>query len=128
MPSPRTTRPTHRHAIRIPLSLSELPRLHPLLPARLLLTLPTCLQEDEEEEAEAAPEQAPAPSGETQKQVEEQERQLSKKELKKKELEDMDAVFAELGINVEASQQGPPPRLVTRRLAAASIGTSSTAL
>lgn len=51
---------------------------------------------------------------------------MSKKELKKKELEDMDAVFAELGINVEARcRKGSlPPRLrAARRVggAAASI-------
>lgn len=58
--------------------------------------------DDEDEEAEASAPEPPAPSREAvQKAQEEQERQLSKKEIKKKELEDLDAVFAELGINVE---------------------------
>ena len=52
--------------------------------------------EDEPDEpidaASAKPPPKPAPA--------EPERQLSKKELKKKELEDMDAVLAELGIAV----------------------------
>jgi len=36
----------------------------------------------------------------------EQDRQLSKKELKKKELEDMDAILAELGIQIAPANNG----------------------
>ena len=59
----------------------------------------------EEEEAEAQAESVDGDSqaggaGPPAKAPVEQERTLSKKELKKKELEDLDAVFAELGINV----------------------------
>ena len=67
-----------------------------------------CAQEEEDDgEAERSREpEPPADSGAGVKQVVEQERQLSKKELKKKELEDLDAVFAELGINVPVRRLG----------------------
>ena len=58
---------------------------------------------DGEEEEEVVEEEAPkAPVEAAPKAPVEQEKQLSKKELKKKELEDLDAVFAELGVEVKA--------------------------
>ena len=59
--------------------------------------------DDEPDDAAAAAEarvQLDAAAKAPVKPVAEPERQLSKKELKKKELEDMDAVLAELGIEV----------------------------
>ena len=56
-------------------------------------------EEEEEEEVEEAPK---APVEAAPKAPVEQERQLSKKELKKKELEDLDAMFAEMGVEVKA--------------------------
>lgn len=81
---------------------------HPAAADPHLLNRPSTQDDEEDEEAEAsAQEPAPAPPSQAQKQQEEQERQLSKKELKKKELEDLDAVFAELGINVEVRAEKP---------------------
>ena len=54
--------------------------------------------EDEAADAQAEADAAKPPP----KAAPEPERQLSKKELKKKELEDMEAVLAELGISVPA--------------------------
>ena len=63
--------------------------------------------EDEAADAQAEADAAKPPP----KAAPEPERQLSKKELKKKELEDMEAVLAELGISVPARlpcvQPGP---------------------
>ena len=59
--------------------------------------------EDEAADAQAEADAAKPPP----KAAPEPERQLSKKELKKKELEDMEAVLAELGISVPAR---PPTR------------------
>jgi hypothetical protein len=57
-------------------------------------------EDEAAEEAAAAEARAQLDAAAKLKPVVEPERQLSKKELKKKELEDMDAVLAELGIDV----------------------------
>lgn len=58
--------------------------------------------EDDREEEQLPPLSTAAPQLQT-KLAQEPERQLSKKELKKKELEELDAVFAELGIEAPAA-------------------------
>ena len=73
---------------------------------------------EDEAEDDAADTQAEADAAKPPpKAAPEPERQLSKKELKKKELEDMEAVLAELGISVPARPplsvtvaSGSPPR------------------
>ena len=62
--------------------------------------------EEEEEEEEAA---KPVPAEVPKAKAAEPERKLSKKELKKKELEDLDAVFAELGVEVQQDSNGSAP-------------------
>ena len=59
--------------------------------------------EDDAADAQAEADAAKPPP----KAAPEPERQLSKKELKKKELEDMEAVLAELGISVPARPRCP---------------------
>jgi hypothetical protein len=61
--------------------------------------------EHEAEEEGLVPAEAPA-SGPKAGKVVEPDRQLSKKELKKKELDDMDAILAELGIQVAPTTNG----------------------
>ena len=61
--------------------------------------------EHEAEEESLVPAEAPAPGPKAGKAAE-PDRQLSKKELKKKELDDMDAILAELGIQVAPSANG----------------------
>ena len=62
-------------------------------------------EEHEAEEEGLVPAEAPAPGPKAGKAAE-PDRQLSKKELKKKELDDMDAILAELGIQVAPATNG----------------------
>lgn len=73
--------------------------------------------DDDEEEGEGGGEAAGAHegAGALAAAPREPERQLSKKELKKKEMEDLEKVLAELGIQAQANGEGPPPRSSARQ-------------
>ena len=82
---------------------------------------PAADEEEEEPEPSPQPQATPKPAAAS---LREPERQLSKKELKKKELEDMDAVLAELGLSVPTESE----RAEQQAAGAPEGGVSKTAL